>query len=298
MKFGCRLLVVKMAAITDYFKSKKILNCVEEIPPSENLTFAQAFYKEQLTSNDECDNAVCIENKFKLKNTIAEIEKKTALRRNQIKFAQMIIFEKDIEIARLQKLMNNMQLASRSLDSIEKSTRSDNPSTPTVESAVEIDRVPTEAAVHSHNPMIPAVEPAIQCDCPPTEAAGNRQKLNFTNFSSIFEESQLADIRLIGPTKKEDSTFINVAMRLLYENRLDVLEKKSVTGRSKNNDKEKLTPYNVETIKQLFKERMQQAEPSEREARQKQVNKHIKDSIENITRSLKNTNVQRQLFKE
>lgn len=200
------------------------------------------------------------------------------MRCDQIKLAKAIITEKDVEIARLRRLVD-MQVQS-----------SGQPNDLTVETLSQTDRQPVNRTCQSNRL---SVKSATQSDLQPVEGTvqDNYQALNFAGFSSKFEETQLADIRLIGPIKREDSTFISVALRSLYHKRLELLAKKTITGRSKNGEKEMLTPENVETIKQLFKERMNHVEPGERAAREKNVNKYIKDAQINITKSLKSYNV-------
>lgn len=114
--------------------------------------------------------------------------------------------------------------------------------------------------------------------------------LSFCTFSTEFNEEQLASLRLIGPTKREDSSFVSLALQILYDGRLDVLQTKSITGRSKPGvTKGILTPKNVTTITNIFAERLEKLNivAIEREERKKKVNKYIKDAQNNIGKSLK-----------
>lgn len=127
-----------------------------------------------------------------------------------------------------------------------------------------------------------------------------KQTLNFTAFSQ-FTEEQLADIRLVGSKKNEDSKFVSVVVRNLYQGRLDILATKSITGRSRNGEKKEiLTPENVDVIRRMFKERMVdlEVEEAERTEREKKINKFIKDAQVNITKSVETSHVARQLFEK
>lgn len=127
------------------------------------------------------------------------------------------------------------------------------------------------------------------------------QILIFSSFFDHLSEEQLAEIRLVGPSKGEDSTFVLTSVRNLYQGRLETLQMKSITGRSKKGEsKEMLTPSNVDIIRRLFKERMMnvviEGGEEERINREKKVNKYIKDAQANITKSIKSSNVARNLF--
>lgn len=134
----------------------------------------------------------------------------------------------------------------------------------------------------------------------PTHTTPRTQILIFSSFLCNLSEEQLADIRLVGPSKAEDSTFVLTSLRNLYQGRLEILQKKTITGRSKKGEtKEMLTPINVDIIKRLFRERMMNVvtEEEERVVREKKVNKYIKDAQANITKSIKSS-VARNLLHE
>lgn len=240
-----------MANITNYFKSVKTVNVVEE--DVENLSVATEFYKTKL--NQTCQKNECIEAKSLLKSKIEEIEQKCEKRKQQIEFCKSIICDKKVEIARLQKILEISQ-----------------------PKPIEISQ---QKSNQSHTPRT--------------------QILIFSSFLSYLSEEQLADIRLVGPSKGEDSTFVLTSLRNLYQGRLEILQKKTITGRSKKGEtKEMLTPSNVDVIKRLFRERMfnvvTEGGAEERVNREKKVNKYIKDAQANITKTIKSSNVARNLF--
>lgn len=117
---------------------------------------------------------------------------------------------------------------------------------------------------------------------------------SFTAFSAHFSNEKLAILRSIGPDKKEDSSFVNAAVKALYLKRLDVLENKSVTGRSKGEQKkEPMTPEKRNILNRIFTERIHlvASDGNERTSRIIEINKHIKFAIININKSNRSENI-------
>lgn len=91
-------------------------------------------------------------------------------------------------------------------------------------------------------------------------------------------------INLIGCDEKDDSSFILAVMRGLYDGRVGDLSKKTVTGRSKNDEvKEPVSPAKMCLIKDMFEERMTKSGSGSIE-RRKKMNKHVKMAIQNIVK--------------
>lgn len=116
---------------------------------------------------------------------------------------------------------------------------------------------------------------------------------NFEEFSS----EQSAKLRSIGLTTREDSTFVLAVVRALYEERLEVLDKRTVTGRNKQ--KEKMTPAKLFTIRKTFRQRLSKV-ADDKEKRAKRLTELIKNAQYSIAKSLKAKDtaekVARQLF--
>lgn len=111
----------------------------------------------------------------------------------------------------------------------------------------------------------------------------------FSEFSSDFSSNQLAGLRSIGQTQKEDSTFVSLALKSLYGEKLETLQTKTITGRSKpGTKKEKMTPEKIATLGQIFHSRLMHStnDSAERIMREKRLNKLIKDAQINITKNL------------
>lgn len=128
--------------------------------------------------------------------------------------------------------------------------------------------------------------------------SGLNRVLIFDEFSSDFTSSQLADLRQVGNAKREDSTFILIALKNLYEKNLETLETKSLTGRSKPGQrKEKMTPEKTAILAKIFQNRLQHAtaDTQERVSREKCLNKLIKDAKDNITKSLHKQTTEKEI---
>lgn len=85
-------------------------------------------------------------------------------------------------------------------------------------------------------------------DNTPNNCCGS-DSLIFSEFADKFTQNQIAGLRKIGKTKREDSTFVSLTVNSLYEGQLEMLQNRSVTGRSKAGKKEKMTPEKKEFLK-------------------------------------------------
>lgn len=125
------------------------------------------------------------------------------------------------------------------------------------------------------------------------------QALIFDEFSSEFTSSQLADLRGVSQEKRADSKFVSLALKSLYDKKLETLETKSVTGRcSKSGQKkEKMTPEKTAILGKIFQSRIQHAttDTTERFMREKCLNKLIKDGLSNITTALKKQTIEKEV---
>lgn len=121
------------------------------------------------------------------------------------------------------------------------------------------------------------------CLCLPTDI----NKV-FKRFEDSFPESGLAQLRSVDGNWKYDSTFILIALRLLYKNDLTRLKIISITGRSRNKtEKIAMSPQKVQTLNDIFKERLDALNLGEDETtkRSKRLNYHINSAIHNVINS-------------
>lgn len=123
--------------------------------------------------------------------------------------------------------------------------------------------------------------------------------LIFHAFSNDFTSSQLANLREVSKEKRDDSKFISLALKSLYDKNLETLEMKSITGRSSKpgQKKEKMTPEKTAILGEIFHNRLQHAtaDLTERTNREKRLNKLIKDAQCNITKALKTQKAEKEV---
>lgn len=224
----------------------------KEAEREEVQSVTQQFYKECLaTQSMICNQQRCFEVRSTLKSKIKHIQSKNQDIKDAIGTCRSIIAEKDQEIAALTKIVESLTVIG------------DCPSTSTESNIV---------------------------DCPSTSTESNiverqTEPLNFIEYVNYFSEDQLSQLRSIGGSKPEDSSFVSTALRGLYDGKLDTLRSKTVCGRGQ---KEKMTPKKVEIINEMFQQRLHKctSDANERIVRKKRLNKLIKDAQFNITKSL------------
>lgn len=119
-----------------------------------------------------------------------------------------------------------------------------------------------------------------------SDGASSAQTLPFSKFEHVFEEGDLKRIRSLGNSVPEDSTFVLQVTKSLYASNLDQLRHKSVTGRSKDNSKEAITPEKMNLLKSMYIERMGRLPGSE--SRLGHLNQLTNRAILNINNAKKN----------
>lgn len=248
------LSVSNVTMITTFFKQQKktTANARQE---SENrnqnqTTNAEKFYQSCM-HHTECKKTECIQLKAALNAQLCELKEKCTHHEQAVKLCTSIIDDKDIEIKRLKEILS----------------MSTSESTPANES-VAVESVSTEPV---------AVSVTNESKVP--------NSLRFSDFSNVFTSNQLAELRKIGLSAREDSSFVLAIMKFIYADRLTILKSKSVSGRAAKIDqpKEKITPEKENIIRKIFAERMLDINDDQRA---KKLNKYIKDALGNITKSV------------
>lgn len=114
----------------------------------------------------------------------------------------------------------------------------------------------------------------------------------FEQFSEMLAENQLSTLRSIDKSTKGDSTFVLNCVRFVYSHDLAKLAHKSVTGASKSEPKEPITPQKLSQLKTIYVERLNdlKIEEMEKEKREKKFNIHVHRAIININITQKNRN--------
>lgn len=110
-----------------------------------------------------------------------------------------------------------------------------------------------------------------------------RSNKRYSNFEEHLSTESMDTLRSYDITKKNDSKFVLAAVRGLYANRLEVLKNKTVSGRSKSQPKEKITPTKMTILRELFKTRI--GDDMESSGREKSLSKMVKSAIEQINKT-------------
>lgn len=122
----------------------------------------------------------------------------------------------------------------------------------------------------------------------------HRSEQLFSNYEKQFTSAGLSDLRSIGGGPSEDSKFVLTGMRYLYRFELHRLSTISVTGGSKNKNKdviktnEKMSPKKVDAIKGVFAQRLDILRLVEKEHKQRAA--RVNMLINNATSTKKTAN--------
>lgn len=105
----------------------------------------------------------------------------------------------------------------------------------------------------------------------------------FEKFEPNFSKESMETLLQFGNTKQEDSPFILAAVRGLYEHRLDVLQTKSMSGRSKKGEKTAVTPEKKKVLEGIFRERIESDGKFVNE-RKRKLNNLVKSALEQLNK--------------
>lgn len=109
----------------------------------------------------------------------------------------------------------------------------------------------------------------------------SKRNLNFVELSDETRNK----IKLIGDSAREDSTFVNCVLHHLYNDNIEIIKKKTLSGHPKASASTvccEISPDKKNTIEKLFNERLSYLPPSQvDEERKKKLNKLIRNAIDN-----------------
>lgn len=132
----------------------------------------------------------------------------------------------------------------------------------------------------------------------PECVASSTPQLMFESFSNDFNAEQLSHLRSIGPNIRGDSTFVSFVVKYMYSEKLESLKTKSACGRKykARQNKNEMTPQKKQTLQNIYIERIRNfgVDLFERNMREKQLNKLIKNAFINITKSLEIQNIEKE----
>lgn len=203
--------------ITSYFVNKKTVNPTE-ISNVNSEKICNTFYRDCLSSQNNCLSSACAEKKSSLQDEINIIEAKCKRYEEAINVCSSVLSKKDEKIANLQKMT---EMAAQKDEQMQ-----------------AIDTNENQNQISTENP--------IENDMP------------FNEFANLFSQKELAVLRSFGSPKCYDPKFISTALRYMYADRLSCLKNKSVTGRMRNGrKKEHVTPEKMLVFEKMFHQRVE-----------------------------------------
>lgn len=110
---------------------------------------------------------------------------------------------------------------------------------------------------------------------------------SFCEFKQFFSNETLNALQRIDKSQNSDSKFISVAVDGLYNGNMDILTKKTVSGRSNKKDKEAITPEKKKILENLFNKRLIKLRPKEYIERSAQLTKLIRNTIDTVNKTEK-----------
>ncbi|XP_055307470.1 uncharacterized protein LOC129571679 [Sitodiplosis mosellana] len=271
-----------MSKITEFYKSVKNNHCNEQQinGNSESASSATQFYGDCLENLIlECNKSDCISIKATLESQLKDLEQKCENVEEAVKIGMEIVAEKNTKIEYLMKQVEVFRKGNVLPDVAADQNEDPNSS--------------QKSTVVSERKVVPATN----IESKSTQNSSKNVDEMFTSYENHFKKNQLSYLRSLDPRMEMDSHFINTAVKALYDGRLNVLQNKSVTGRSKpGQTKEAVTPEKHRILNGIYSERIltTTAESAEIVARKKKLNKYIKDAIHNITKSVDSKDLEKE----
>lgn len=111
------------------------------------------------------------------------------------------------------------------------------------------------------------------------------EPIAFPSFEGKLSNACLDQLKLINIAQSEESSFVGIILNDLYCNDNEVLKKKTLSNRSKDNESSKIPPKKRKIVFKLFNERLSH-EPKEEvsEYRKENLSKLIRNAIDNANR--------------
>lgn len=106
----------------------------------------------------------------------------------------------------------------------------------------------------------------------------------YHQFAPYFSTHTLKLLRQTNELVTFDSKFISIAIKDLYSDNLGILSKKTLSGRATKCDKEPISPMKKKILENLFAERIHKLEPKEHKERFSNLNKLIRNAIDNVNK--------------
>lgn len=101
----------------------------------------------------------------------------------------------------------------------------------------------------------------------------------YIEFGAFFPSNTLKDLQLIDDVPENDSKFITMALKGVYNDKLVELSKKTLSGR---HNKQQITPEKKKIIDELFYTRLKHLPDEEIKKRRSNLSKLIRNTIDHL----------------
>lgn len=210
--------VSENSKITKYFQSKKKIEWID-VPIVQAETSTEHFYEESISERiveAKCAATDCANRKLELRNKLKEEQEKLENLKKALASCQFIIEEKNKKISQLQSTAKKKKTESDVTESSSKTTPNTPPKTPP--------KPPPETTATTASPVHTQPKKDTSESSLKTPPAIRSLPTSFSSFDEHFSSNQLAQLRSFGSTIRDDSKFILLVMRSLYQNDLNELK--------------------------------------------------------------------------
>lgn len=125
-------------------------------------------------------------------------------------------------------------------------------------------------------------------------------KLSFFEFENIFTSEQLACLRSIDSSVRNDSKFINTVVKMLYGDDLHRIEQITLHGcKRRGPAKAPMSPRKTEILQSMFETRLSYIDIDSQEQQKRSANlyKLINNSLDNVKKSIKLKKIEKEVCK-
>lgn len=193
--------------ITNYFTLKKTVEWVD-VPIEQTGNSTENFYKESILERVveiKCSTTDCANRKLELTNKLKEEKEKLENLKKALESCQFIIEEKNKKISQLRSAAEESETQAYVAKSF---TPSKMPKTTKMVTTPEVTPLKKDTSKSSLRTPPAMVSPSTA----------------FSAFRESFSSKQLAQLRSFDQTMRDDSKFILLVMRSLYQDNLNELK--------------------------------------------------------------------------
>lgn len=131
-----------------------------------------------------------------------------------------------------------------------------------------------------HNMLVENIKKDVEIDDLEVKV---REQSSYADFKNKLSDESMKTLRSFGIAEGNDSKFVLAAVKGLYEGRLEVVKERNLSGRSKTQKKNPVTPEKMKILQDLFTERIKNTTGSAE--RGQNLNALIKSAIDTINKT-------------